>query len=256
MKTFSACLTLSGLLCLASTPALADSALAGNPCAFMTPVASSLFGSNVTFTAGVQVQYTLSGNAGSLFGKLASDKNKSRFEIDTNQPQTSLIPQSILSQTKDLGLEQSVCIVRLDKNQFWTLYPSQQAYVVTTMKDSTGSTNALKVSSTSAGTETVNGHACAKNTVVVTDSKNRQHTATVWNATDLQNFPIKIQMFDTSMPVTLSFTNVSFTAPATNSFEIPSDYTKCDNVQGLAKKVLAKKASNTLGNALGGFLGH
>jgi len=34
---------------------------------------------------------------------------------------------------------------------------------------------------------------CVKNKVIVTDDKGDKHESTVWNATDLKNFPVKIE---------------------------------------------------------------
>ena len=63
----------------------------------------------------------------------------------------------------------------------------------------------FKVEMTEIGKETVDGHPCVKNKVVVTDKENKKHESTVWNATDLKNFPIKIQTQEQGGNATMLF---------------------------------------------------
>ena len=59
--------------------------------------------------------------------------------------------------------------------------------------DSAPTNGDYKVETTEIGKETLDGHPCVKNKYVVTDNEGVKHESTVWNATDLKNFPVKIQ---------------------------------------------------------------
>ena len=63
---------------------------------------------------------------------------------------------------------------------------------------------------TELGKDTVDGHPCVKNKVIVTDNEGSKHESTVWNATDLKNFPVKIETDRTGrQTMTMLFKNVS-----------------------------------------------
>ena len=52
----------------------------------------------------------------------------------------------------------------------------------------------LKVEKTALGKETIDGHACVKNKVVVKNEQGAVLEAITWNATDLKDFPLQIEM--------------------------------------------------------------
>ena len=75
---------------------------------------------------------------------------------------------------------------------------------------------------------------------VVTDKDGNKHESTVWNETDLKNFPVKIQTVENGDEVTMLFKNVSLAKPAASVFEAPSGYTKYDNMQLLMQQQMMK----------------
>jgi len=46
----------------------------------------------------------------------------------------------------------------------------------------------------------------------------------VWNATDLKDFPIQIEMKEKDRTVRMHFTDVRFVKPEAKQFEIPTAY--------------------------------
>jgi hypothetical protein len=256
MQRIVSSLTLAATLCLTCVSAQAQT---GNN-NFMSGTTAKLFGSNTTFSASVLIEFVAPGSTqpSSMPAKIATDQSKSRFEMKMSEIKSSSMPAAALDQMKTMGMDQMVTIARPDKKELWILYPDQQAYVITPLKDSdsSSSTNDYKVETSSLGTETIDGHPCAKNKVVVTDKQNQAHQATVWNATDLKNFPIRIQMIENNTPITMTFSDVSLAPPSASSFELPSGYTKYDNMQALVQQAMMKKAGGSLGNTLGGFMKH
>ena len=55
----------------------------------------------------------------------------------------------------------------------------------------------------------MSGHPCVENKVVVTDAKGATNEFTVWNATDLKNFPVKIFRPGPEADVTMLLTEVT-----------------------------------------------
>ena len=63
-----------------------------------------------------------------------------------------------------------------------------------------------------------------KNKVTVRSDKGPVLEAVTWNATDLKDFPIQIQMKEKDNKVLMHFTQVSFVKPDAKQFDLPSNY--------------------------------
>lgn len=101
------------------------------------------------------------------------------------------------------------------------------------------------------GKETVEGHDCVKNKVVVTDKEGAKHESTVWNASDLKSFPVKIVTGEAGHPATILFKNITFTKPAASLFEPPSGFTKYDSPQTMMQTEMMKKMGGGMGKPPG-----
>src|SRR5208282_6172431 len=98
----------------------------------------------------------------------------------------------------------------------YMVYPGMQSYVENALSDSETTTapGDFKLATTELGKDTVDGHPCVKNKVIVTDKDGNKHESTVWNATDLKDFPVKIQTAAEGGNTTMQFKNVSLAKPA------------------------------------------
>jgi hypothetical protein len=104
-----------------------------------------------------------------------------------------------------------------------------------------------RIQKTLLGRETLDGHPCLKHKVVVTEPDGRQHEATVWHATELKNFPLRIQTVDGTDTLTLHFRQVRFQTPVAAEFELPAGTAKYDDPQDLTKAVMAKLLKEAIG---------
>src|SRR5207302_5244975 len=98
-------------------------------------------------------------------------------------------------QLKAFGMADVTMISRPDKKVAYMIYPGLQSYLENALADdeAAGPDAKYEVATTELGREDVNGNACVKNKVVVTDEKGTKHEAVVWNAPDLKNFPVKMR---------------------------------------------------------------
>jgi hypothetical protein len=92
------------------------------------------------------------------------------------------------------------------------------------------------------GREGVDGHLCVKNKVVVTDDKGVQHESTVWNATDLNNFPVKIESNEQGIAISMTFSDIKFDKVAPGQFEAPSGASKYGDMQSMLQTEIMKRA--------------
>jgi outer membrane lipoprotein-sorting protein len=201
-----------------------------------------LFGDNQRFSATMQIQ--MSGNSGpvTMSGKMYFDNGNSRFEMDMSQMQGANIPPQAMAQMKSIGLDKMVNITQTGQNTIYIVYPDAQAYTeMTSPAPPTGATNTdTKVDITALGNETVDGHPCVKNKAVVTDKQGAQHEFTVWNATDLKNFPVEITMNEQGTPMTMYYKDISFSRPDSSLFTPPSGFTKYDSMPEMMQSIMMK----------------
>jgi len=202
-----------------------------------------LFGEHQSFSATLEIQTTdPSGNGVTMPGRISLAAGKSRFEINLADVKGSKMPPNAMAHMKTMGMDRMVTISRPDKKASYLIYPGMQSYVENRATEAdTAAPGDFKVEMTEIGKETVDGHPCVKNKVVVTDKENKKHESTVWNATDLKNFPIKIQTQEQGGNATMLFKDISFDKPGDTTFEIPSGYTKYDNMQTMMQTEMMKK---------------
>ena len=103
-----------------------------------------------------------------------------------------------------------VSISQSDKKIVYVIYPDAQSYTeMTPATSDAGATNVdSKIEIIGLGKETVDGHSCVKNKAIVTDQQGAKHEFTVWNAPDLKNFPVKMEMNEQGGTTTVSYTHL------------------------------------------------
>jgi hypothetical protein len=204
-----------------------------------------LYGSNQTFSATMAIQNNsaASSDQTALSGKIFFDKGNSRFEMDISQMQGGNTPPSAMAQMKSMGLDHMITVSQSGKNVAYVIYPNAQSYTEITLPDSTkAATNEdSQVEITKLGEETVDGHPCVKNKAVITDKQGNKHEFTLWNAADLKNFPIKLEMNEPGGAITISYLDISFSKPDASLFIPPTGYTKYDSMQEMMQAVMMKK---------------
>src|SRR5438034_5436317 len=121
--------------------------------------------------------------------------NKVRMDIDMTQVKGPQAPPDQVALLKQMAMDRVACIVALDKKAMQLIFPSLAAYVETPLpEDEAAALNKdLKLHKTPMGKETIDGHPCVKNRVVMTDAKGQKAGAVVWNATDLKDFPVQMR---------------------------------------------------------------
>jgi hypothetical protein len=215
---------------------------------------NQLFGANQTFSAGLEFQ--TSGRDGqniTMPGKLSFDSGKSRFEMNLSESRGSSMPPSALAQMKAMGMDTMISISRPDLKLAYLVYPGLNSYaeMPQTDTDTSAAPSDFKVEIKELGKEAVDGHDCVKNLVTVTDKANSKHESTVWNATDLKNFPVKIVTGESGQNATMLFKNISFDKPADSLFVPPADFTKYDNVQSMIQAEMMKHMGGAMGRPPG-----
>jgi hypothetical protein len=213
-----------------------------------------LFGENAAFAATLETQIKpKSDDLITMPGKISFDSGKARVEMNLADAKGIKLPPGAIDQMKSMGLDQVITISLPEKKSVLLIYPGLKSYVENPLPAAAATTNLnYKVTTTELGKETVAGHPCVQNKVLVTDAAGTTNEFTVWNATDLKNFPMKIFRAGPDADATMLFTDVSLTKPAANLFDPPAGYTRYDNVQAMMQTEIMKKMGGGLGLSPGG----
>ena len=213
---------------------------------------AKLFGENQSYSARLEFQTTASGGeVTTMPGKISFDAGKARFEMDMTEMKSGRMRPEAAAHMKQMGMDKMISISRPDKKIVDLIYPGMQSYVENAIPESQaeGSPADYKADITELGKDTVDGHPCVKNKITVTDKQGNKHESTVWNATDLKNFPVKIQTDQAGASSVMLFKNVSLAKPDASLFEAPADYTKYDSMQQMMQQQMMKR----MGGGPGGF---
>jgi hypothetical protein len=205
---------------------------------------AKLFGDNTAFSADVEIQSDSPQHKQmSIPGKMIVDGTKARFEMNLADAKGDQMSPSTAGQIKAMGMDKTITISRPDTKLVYMIFPGLTSYVTTPLRDADAAKtdSALKVDTTELGQETIDGHPCVKNKVVVTDDQGKTHESTVWNATDMKKFPVKIVTSENGTTATMTFKNVNTSKPDASLFAPPSDYKSYDSTQALMMEQMQKR---------------
>lgn len=204
-----------------------------------------LFGENTAFSASLEMSTQMGNNPEPMVmpGKISYLDGKSRFEMDLTEAKGMPMRPEQTAQIKAMGMGEMIIISRPDKKLSCLVYPGLQSHVEMPMQDAEASADPAKykVETTELGKESIAGHPCVKNKVVVIDEQGRKYESTVWNATDLKNFPLKIESTQNGTPVTMAFKDVKLAKPDAAMFEAPANSTKHADMMQMMREGMMKK---------------
>ncbi len=220
--------TLSILL-LTGAPVVAQVPTPGSPTGINSAFVK-LFGAVTSFTAKVQTQVfdPSQKEVVRMPMDLSALDSKVRLEINLAQMKSAQFTAATLAQMKQQGLDRVISVFRPDKKATYIIYPGIQSYMSIPLAkgEAEAMESGLKLEKSPLGKETVDGHACTKNKVTVRGAKGTVLEAVTWNASDLKDFPLQIQLKekDNKNNVLMRFSQVSLARPDPKQFELPAAY--------------------------------
>lgn len=207
----------------------------GPPSPSFDSAMAKLFGENSSFSATMEFHLAQAGQGEdmTMTGKMAHVEGKARFEMDLSAMQGGHVPPQAAARMKQMGMGKMVMITRRDKDLNYMVYPDLKAYTIMPLHETNTPVSMYKSEASKLGEETIDGHACIKSKVVVTGPDGVTHESIVWNATDLKQFPVKIQISNNGRDMVMLFREVKLDKPDDAQFEPPTDFTKYDNMMSL-----------------------
>jgi hypothetical protein len=244
MKTSLIRLAVCTTVLLLGSALHAQSPVPGGSSAAMNAVLTKLFGGNNTFAAKSDVRVmdkdrketmSVTMNVVSLDGKI-------RSEVDMTQVKSAELPPELTANLKQMGMDRVVSVMRPDKKTIYLIYPSLQAYVNMPFakEEAEAFEKDVKMEKTQLGKETIDGHACTKYKVLVIDDKGEKQEMTVWNATDMKDFPVQIEVQEKDNTILMRYREVQFIKPDAKQFDPPTSYKQYADNQQLMQKAMEK----------------
>ena len=162
-----------------------------------------------------------------------------RLEVDTFLTGSNM-PSAEAANLKNMH---SISILRPDRNRMYMVFPDYKSYVELAYAKNTGTDASPppKIEKTPLGKESVGEQPCNKSQWNMTEGNGEHYDITVWAATNLNNFPIKIKVGQPAAMV--QFQDWHMEAPDSSLFEPPPGYTKYEGIQNIIQQE-AEKAKN------------
>jgi hypothetical protein len=210
------------------------------------------FGDITAFTAHLEIRMVDDKGAETLNAPMqfALLDGRMRGEIEIAKLKSNELPALASTAVESVGMDRVVTLVRPDNKESYLYYPSFQACIVAPIarEDLEALKQPATLQKTPLGKETLNGHPCVKNKVIVSGPGGARHEAIVWNATDLKDFPLQIQTQDGADTIILRFQNVKFERPDPKLFNLPEGTVKYRNVTELTQAMVKKLLGQAIGH--------
>jgi hypothetical protein len=215
------------IVLLTGEPGVAQVAATGAPTGINAAFVK-LFGALTSFTAKVETQVfdPSQKEIVRMPMDLAALDSQVRLEINLAQAQSKEFSASTLAGLKQAGMDRVVSVFRPDKKATYIIYPGVQSYVILPLAkgEAEALEQGLTLKKSALGKETIDGHPCVKNKVTVRNDKGPVLEAVTWNAADLKDFPLQIEMNQKDNKVLMRFSQVRLVKPDAKQFDLPANY--------------------------------
>jgi hypothetical protein len=167
-----------------------------------------------------------------------------RMETDLTELPFSKVSPEVAAAMKRYVLDKFVIIERPDRERIWIVVPGAESYVERQFSERVArSQDGLKIHTTDVAKEIFEGHPCVKKRVAVWTEKLARADTTVWYATDMNEFPLKIESARHVLRGRIVFSNVALTRPDAGLFNCPTNFARFENLPALYQAFAAKHRS-------------
>jgi len=203
-----------------------------------------LFGEFPAFTSRAEVR--LQDKPGRATTTLAMDfamlDGKVRMDLDMDSVKSSQVAPEMLASLKAAGLSKLVTVMRPDRTNVLLIYPNAKSFAEIPMakEEAADAAKRFRIEKTKVGKETIDGHACEKTKVILRSDAGDKQEALVWYATDLRNFPLRVELDQPEATVQMNYRDVKLAQVDGRQFEAPSGFARYANVETLMQSVMIK----------------
>ncbi len=219
---------------------------------FLAAALSEFFSDTRAFTAGVELSIT--GQAGGQAMKLpfgvAMADGRMRWELNLANVKSAELPPEAITGIKDMGLDR-LFFIYLPGKPLTLGFPGMKSFVEMAVPKPEGVQQQAqekvgRLEKREIGRENIAGQPTVKYAVKVPGDDG---TATVWQATNLQNLPVKIAITKDKQAYQLQLSNIKLGQPDAAYFAVPAGFAR----QADLSAVIQAAAMKSLGSITGGL---
>jgi len=199
-----------------------------------------IFGKNTAFTAKAEVKIS-GAQEMTLPMEMAVLDGKMRTTMEISAMKSAQLPPQAMAQLKLMGMDLIVTVMAPGQKSGLMIYPNSKSYVeIPASALGAASEKEPKIEKTEIGKDTVDGRPTVKNKVVITDDTGKATEMTVWNAPDLKDFPVKMEIVERGNQITIVYKDIKTDKPDAKLFEAPSDFKKYGSPQEMMMEAMKK----------------
>lgn len=203
---------------------------------------AGLFGDAVAFSADAEVGLTNRTDQSRLNVPMRVFKSRDRFrlEVDLQRVQGAGNAAQGLSTLRGIGMTKMTCLVLPEEKGMILMFPELKVGMRLPFSETALPADGFRVEKRAAGKETLEGQACVRQEVQVTTSDGARVAGTVWEATALKGFPVRMLFQPEDSGLGLRFSQVRMAAPGEEMFRVPSDVRLVDGAAGLMQEAMSR----------------
>lgn len=217
---------------------------------FLAAALSEFFSDTRAFTAGVELTLPAKEGAESMklpFGVAMAD-GKMRWELNLANVKSAELPPESINGIKDMGLDR-MFFIYLPGKPLTLVFPGMKSYLDLALPKPEGVQQQAqekigRLEKKELGRELVAGQPTVKYAVKVPGDDG---TATVWQATNLQNLPIKIAITKDKQTYQLQLSNVRLGQPDAAYFQVPPGMAKQADLNALIQAAALRSLGGITG---------
>jgi hypothetical protein len=240
--------TIRHILALLSLASLTAVAQPGGPGSMpgMDLSVMKIFGEHQAFTCKADIK-TLDKTGQeemSMTADFAMLDGQMRTEVDMSKMRGKGMPPEAIAQMKQMGMDRAINIMTPAEKKMIIAFPNMKAAAKMALPEKDAASLAKStMEKTELGKETIEGHPCVKNKVVIASEGGKKHEYTLWNATDLKEFPVQFETAEQGRVVRGTYHDINFAKPDAKSFAVPADCKEYASMEEMMAVVMQKMMS-------------
>jgi outer membrane lipoprotein-sorting protein len=173
-----------------------------------------------------------------LDGNVRMDMDMAKSSAMKDQPDAA-------AQMKAMGMGHTVTIARADKGVVYIVYPGKKAYWEMAKPAADAAEDSkIKIDKKEIGRESIDGHPCVKQLVTYSSGGGDATRWTMWEASDLDGFPVQTQIETGSAVVVSRFKNIKLGKPDASLFEPPAGFKRYESMQEMMMESMRQRMQN------------
>lgn len=201
----------------------------------------AIYGRQRAFSAQAEIR---KGQELNLTALLAIADGKIRTELELERISGRGLPPEEAAQLKQVGLDRLVEIERLDTNVTYVILPTRKSFCET--RPDNGPAKPFKMEKHPTGKGEWDKHPCLTYSLTLTDADGEKMEAAVWEATDLDNLPVKMEFSGANdeEKFTVALRNVNRGKPDSWLFDPPPGFRRYQGVDQMLEDVMRQMMPN------------